>query len=97
MTPQAGEPPIGSRDFAFIVGVYEDVVAACPVVGRDPLYDGEDGWPPPYRVTDPITDRISIYERGETRPVEGEDTESLEPAAVWDLQHVVERLTGLSL
>jgi hypothetical protein len=92
---EPGRPPIGSRDFEFIVRVYDDVLVAWPVVGRDPSRNPDEDWPPPASVTDPITKRLKhIYERGQMRPPEpGEDATALEPAAVWEQREVLDRLT----
>ena len=76
------------------MGVYADVVAASPVVGRDESQTRAEDWPPPFRVTDPITGEPSIYHRGEMRATgPGDDLKELEPAAVWDLNQIVERLS----
>jgi hypothetical protein len=90
------KPPIGSRDFQFVVGVYEDVPGseACPVVGYDPSRDDEDDWPPPYQVADPITGALRLYHKGQARPATHDECEGLEPAAIWDLHHLLERLSG---
>ena len=89
-----GKPPIGSRDFQFIVGVYDDVLTSgkCPVVGEDPFGEGEESWPPPHAIIDPITGSCSIYHHGTIRPVLPEECEGLEVTAVWDLQHIIERI-----
>ncbi len=89
-----GQPPIGSRDFQFVVSVYDDALSKWPVVGSDPSRSSDEDWPPPASVTDAITKRLKyIYERGEMRPVKsGEDAVGLEPAAVWEHQEVVDRL-----
>jgi hypothetical protein len=87
-----GSPPIGSRDYQFVVGIYEDALRDLPVIGNDPSVSDEDDWPPPYCVTDQITGRMSIYHHGETIPAEPEACEGLEPAAVWDLHQIVERI-----
>lgn len=89
-----GRPPIGERDFQFVVGIYDDIPgsASCPVVGVDPFGDDEDPWPPPCRVVDPIAGTTRIYHRGEIRPVAaGDEPDRLEKAAVWDLPHIVSR------
>lgn len=89
-----GQPPIGSREFDFIVGVYEDVLTSgtWPVIGKDPSSDPDEDWPPPESVTDPITKRVKIYERGQMRVGSEGEAGRLEPAAVWDSQHVLDRL-----
>ena len=88
-----GEPPIGSRDFLFNVGVYEDVLTSgkCPVVGQDPFHNGEDEWPSPHCIIDPISGECSIYHRGKITPALPEECEGLEIAAVWDLDHIIDR------
>jgi hypothetical protein len=88
------EPPIGSRDYAFVVGVYDDAVSAWPVVGHDPSRNADDDWPPPNVINDSITGEVSIYHKGVIRPASGEECEGLEPAAVWDSHHIIERITG---
>jgi hypothetical protein len=92
-----GEAPIGSRDYQFTVGVYEDVLGSpeCPVVGHDPSHGEEDQWPPPYRMRDSISGEVRIYYKGTISPSTEIEIEGLEPAAVWDLGHLVDRLMGL--
>ncbi len=91
---EASQPPRGSREFAFFVGIYEDALRRCPVVGRDPFGEGESAWPPPRRVKDSITGDFRIYYQGAMRPATAEECAGLEPAAVWELDHVVDRLLG---
>jgi len=91
-----GQPPIGSRTYRFVVGVYEDVLksASCPIVGHDPSRDTEGDWPPPNSVRDPLTGAMRIYHHGVMRPAGAVECEGLEPAAVWDLHHLVDRIMG---
>jgi len=86
-------PPLGSRDFLFWVGVYSDVLAGWERVAIDPFDGSEDqGWPPPMSVADPIDGRWRVYHHGAMRDADPAQAENLEPAAVWDLEHVVSRL-----
>jgi hypothetical protein len=96
-TRRPGEPPIGSRDYQFVVGVYNHVLKseAVPVVGHDPSIDDDDEWPPPYSVTDHMTGRIKLYKKGILLNGSADETRGLDPAAVWDLNHVVDRLMGV--
>lgn len=96
MSDEPAHPPFGSRDYQFVAGVYEDVLksGSCPVVGHDPSSDPEDDWPPPYCVRDPLTGSLQIYHRGAMRPPKADEGEELEPAAVWDLHHVIDRIMG---
>ncbi len=88
------EPPIGSKDFMFHVGMYQDILrdGELKIVGHDPFDFEESDWPPPYCVEDPITSKWSIYHRGEFRPAAKSDCAGLEPAAAWDLHHILERI-----
>lgn len=88
----AHSPPTGSRDYQFVVGIYDDALKTLPVVGKDPSASPEEDWPPPYCVTDKITGSKRIYHHGETRPADPAECEGLEPAAVWDLHHIVDRI-----
>jgi hypothetical protein len=93
-TTEPCQPPIGSRSYQFVVGVYEDVLRSdrCPIVGRDPSANPEEDWPPPYKITDPISGSVKIYHKGTIRPMTEYEHRSLEPAAVWDYTQIVERL-----
>lgn len=77
-----GEAPIGSREYQFVVGVYDDLLKAedWPIVGKDPSHNPDEDWPPPQRVTDPITKAVSVYHKGAIRPA----------------HHLVGRLEGLA-
>jgi len=93
-TSEPGQPPIGNRNYRFVVGVYDDVLRSdkCPVVGWDPSANLEEDWPPPHKVTDPITKTVRVYHKGTMRPAADYEHESLESAAVWDYKQVIERL-----
>jgi len=95
-TAEPGIPPIGSHDYQFVVGVYDDVPGSegAPVVGHDPARGPEDDWPPPNSVRDPISGAMRIYHHGHMRPAAPGEAEGLERAAVWDLHHLIDRLMG---
>jgi hypothetical protein len=93
VTRLPGEPPIGLRDFAFCVGVYDDVVTSWEVVGVDSFSPDEDsGWPPPSGVNDLISGAWRIYHHGAMRAATEDEARDLEPAAVWDEHHLLPRL-----
>jgi hypothetical protein len=96
-TAEPGVPPVGSRDYQFVVGVYDDVLTSedVSVVGHDPSQDHEDDWPPPSSIRDPISGAMRIYHHGQMRDATTEETKGLEPAAVWDLNHLTDRLMGI--
>jgi len=95
VTRLPGEPPIGLRDFAFCVGVYDDVAASWEVVGVDGFSPDEDnGWPPASGVKDPISGSWQVYHRGVMRAATEDEARDLEPAAVWDRHHILPRLAA---
>lgn len=96
-TREPGQPPLGSRDYEFVVGVYDDVLRseAVPVVGHDPSTEPDDEWPPPHSVYHPLTGRTDVYDKGVIRRADESETSGLEPAAVWGLHHLVDRLIGV--
>lgn len=92
LSDEPGHPPLGSRDFQFTVGVYQDSLASWAIVGRDESASEDDDWPPPHVVRDAITGRPAIYERGQQRVATEDEVRGLEPAAVWDASHVIARI-----
>ena len=88
------DPPIGSRDYEFIVGVEYAAVREWPVVGYDPAGAGEDDWPPPSFIRDPLNSEYSIYDHGNIYPSTRAACHGLEEAAVWSANHITDRLMG---
>ncbi|MFI5429650.1 Imm26 family immunity protein [Aeromicrobium sp. UC242_57] len=97
ITVSPDQPPIGSRDYQFVVGVYRHIFGADGVtfVGHDKSRDEADDWPPPMKVVDALTGEASLYEHGEIRPAGTVDCDELEPVAAWDLPHLLPRLEEL--
>ena len=93
-TDSPRQPPLGERDYEFVVGVYDHVLRAADVlvVGDDPSLDDSDEWPPPYRVRDPISGAVSTYHHGAFHEATEEECRDLEPAAAWDRGHLLQRL-----
>lgn len=93
-TDMPGMPPIGSREFMFYVGIYDDVIkmGKTPIVGRDPFDDPDSEWPPPACIKDKISGEYSVYHRGIITKSNEKECQKLEPAAVWDLNHIIERI-----
>jgi hypothetical protein len=92
-------PPPTETKYLFIVGVYEDVLKSgeWQIVKPAPFEHEEDAWPPPNVIRDPISGRYSIYHKGQIRPALAEECENLEPAAVWDKEHIVNRIVNARL
>jgi hypothetical protein len=93
-TSKPSNPPIGSRDFLFHVGMYRRPLTngECPIVGQDPFGLYEDPWPPPSCIVDSISGGYEIYHRGKIRKATKQECKGLEIAAVWDVHHIVDRI-----
>ena len=93
-TDEPLHPPIGSRSYLFFVGLYSDILEKgfWQIIGHDAFAPDESSWPPPYFVRDIISGDYQIYHRGEMRPAKPEEVEGLEEAAVYDSQHIVQRI-----
>jgi hypothetical protein len=91
----SGHPPIGERDYRFVVGVYRDVVRLATVVGHDPSVTTDEDWPSPAAVRDVITGHVQIYERGVIREATPGEPLPTETASVWDYHNVIDRFMGV--
>jgi hypothetical protein len=96
ITKQPLQPPIGSRDFLFTVGLYSDILEKghWKIIGDDAFGSDESSWPPPNFVRDVISGQYQIYHKGVFRPAEPEEIEGLEEAAVYDSEHIVDRIVA---
>jgi len=94
VTDKPSMPPIGSRDFLFNVGMYDDVLKSgeCPIVGQDKFTNGESDWPLPQYIKDIITGEYSIYYKGKIRKSSKKECKGLEETAVWGMEHIIPRI-----
>jgi hypothetical protein len=94
LSEEPHQPPIGSRDFLFHVGLYDDILTSgdWAVVGHDKFNSTESSWPPPYFIKDIISGGYEIYHKGDIRKASKDECKNLEEAAVWDKQHIIERI-----
>lgn len=89
-------PPIGSRDYLFVVGIREDSLRGLTVVARDESAHPDEDWPPPYKMVDVVSGEASnIYYRGEVQQADNREVDNLEAAAVWETHHIVERIEAV--
>jgi hypothetical protein len=87
------DPPPPDSGYRFTVGIREPDLRRLKVVGHALFSDPAGEWPPPYSVRDPITGQYEIYHRGKFTPVPaGLDAATLEPAAIWTMAQIVERI-----
>ncbi len=57
-----------------------------------PFENEEKSWPPPMCIIDSITGEYSIYYKGETTRATQDRCSSLEEAAVWEAEHIIDRI-----
>jgi hypothetical protein len=93
-TSEPEQPPIGSRDYEFVVGVQYSSLRNWSVVGRDPGCHEEDNWPPPSFIEDTISGGFELYYKGRITPSTEDECRGLERTAVWSDEQVVDRLMG---
>ncbi|MBK6725570.1 MAG: hypothetical protein IPG58_20590 [Acidobacteria bacterium] len=94
VTDEPNKPPIGSREFKFYVGIYNDVITQkrVQIVGHDKFVEPESQWPPPTSILDPISGEYSLYHQGVIKEASREECEGLAEASVWDLKHIIDRI-----
>jgi hypothetical protein len=94
LTAEPFQPPTGSRSFMFIVGLYSDILARghWRIIGHDAFDPQESTWPPPYYVRDMISGEYQMYHKGALRSAEPDEVKGLEEAAVYDADHIIERI-----
>lgn len=87
------------EEYQFIVGVYEDVLKSgrWKKVSSRPFKNALESWPPPMCVIDSITGNYSIYYRGEFRPSTSDECSKIEAAAVWEAEHIIDRIMGKNI
>ena len=94
LTSEPNQPPIGSRDFLFHVGLYRPILSSgeWPIIAHDKFESSESKWPPPYYIKDEISGEYEIYHQGEIRKSSAKECKGLERAAVWGSSHVINRI-----
>ncbi len=85
-----------TEEYEFFVGVYKDVLqdGIWEIVENRPFKFDDDAWPPRRCIKDVISGEYSLYYRGEIKPSTEKDCKELEPVAVWDRHHIVDRIMG---
>jgi hypothetical protein len=85
-----------SEDFQFNVGVYRHALTAgeWTFIENRPFNNKEEAFPPPSCIIDSISGEYSIYHKGEIRSSTKSECEGLEITAVWDANHITDRIMG---
>lgn len=88
--------PTTDSEYRFVVGIYDSDLRMLPVVATVPFATERESWPPPTVIRDPISGESELYEFGVIRPLPaGMDAADLEPAAVWSLKDILNRIEAL--
>lgn len=84
------------RDVDFTVGIYKSAFKDPRMifVTSVPFQNENEAWPPKTYMYNPLADTYSIYERGVIRPASKGEVDGLEATSVWELEHVLDRITG---
>jgi hypothetical protein len=84
------------EEFQFNVGVYKDVLTSgiWEIVDNRPFPSEEDAFPPPKYIRNALSGEYSIYYKGEIKQSNQSECEGLEVAAVWDENHLIDRIMG---
>ena len=84
------------EEYQFFVSVYKDLLqdGEWKAVGDRKFKNEDDAWTPPRCVIDAITQKGSLYYKGQIVPCSYEECKDLEIVAVWDRHHVVDRIMG---
>ena len=87
-------PP--EENYQFVVGVYEHVLKSgqWKKVASRRFSNDEEAWPPPMCIIDSVTGGYSVYHKGKSRPSTREECSGFEEAAVWDANHIIDRIMG---
>ncbi len=64
------------------------------IVDSRPFSNEKDAFPPPKYIKDAISGKYSIYYMGEIRKSNQSECEGLEVAAVWNENHIIDRIIG---
>lgn len=85
-----------TEEYQFTVGVYKDILQSgqWPVVESRPFKNDDESWPPPMCTVDNISGEYSTYHKGEFKKSSKTECEGLEEAAVWEAEHIIDRIMG---
>lgn len=84
------------EEYQFIVGIYESALksGSWPFVENRPFKSEDEEWPPPSCIKDSLSGNFEIYYKGEIRKGTKEDCGAMEIAAVWEAEHIIDRIMG---
>ncbi len=85
-----------SEEYRFIVGFNGGAVESgdWPIIENRPFPDEHSAWPPPSYIRDTISGKYEIYHKGQISPSTVAECKGLEETAVWNANHIVDRIMG---
>ena len=83
-------------EYEFFVCTHDNAIkdGSWPFIRNIPFTSEEESYPPDQCVVDALTGELSLYHRGEIIDAPYEVCKDLEVCAVWDINHVEDRLMG---
>ena len=89
-------PPIGSRDFFFLIGFQSGVLedGIYHIIGKDPFGENEDQWIPPTYSYNLGLEKYIIYHQGEIIKYtkNKSDCNGLEAGGAWNIDEIIKRI-----
>lgn len=84
------------RDVDFTVAIYRSAFkdSRLVFVTNIPFQNEDESWPPKTYLHHILNDTYSVYNRGQIFPSTKNECANLEPTAVWELEHIIDRITG---
>ena len=86
-----------NEEYQFIVAVYKKALTCgdWAIVENRPFENEEESWQPPKYIWDMFTGKYRMYYKGQVTPSTKSECQGLEVSAVWESQHVVDRIMGI--
>lgn len=85
-----------NEEYSFYVGVYKDLLqdGEWKIIENRPFLSDDEAWAPPQCIIDKLSEKYSLYYKGQIIPSTKELCEGLEQVSAWDRHHVVDRIMG---
>lgn len=84
-----------NEQYQFIVGIYKpDINNDLIFIKNIPFENEEQEWPPPSYIHNMVSGEYEIYYKGEISPSSKKECIGLERAAVWHINHIIDRIIG---
>lgn len=81
-------------EYEFTLGVHRSCFKNWIFIENRPFANPADSRPPCYQMKDVFTGKYRIYDFGEIRRAAEEECKDLEVCAIWENEHIIDRLMG---